>query len=195
MRRKVVLIAVSVVCLAVAGWLLAGQLKPQPKPTTAEQVVESVMAADPGGMDEKELDTWVKQVASLAERLPPHEMQKLVERALSDEKLKERFESLSPEDRQKLASMVSEEQRARMMAKFATGMVQMLKALPAPVRKLALQQMREKREAYKGKGPGGRMSKERVAQWLSATTPTQRAEMVRAMRDMRKMMQEAGFKD
>ncbi len=196
MRRKTVLIAISAACLGGTGWLLAGYLKPKPKPTTAEQVVGAVMQSDPAGMSEKELDAWIKQVAAMAERLPPHEMQKLVEKALADETLRERFESLSPEDRQKLASMVSEEQRARMMAKMATGFVAMLRSLPPPLRKAALQQMQERRDAHKGeKGLKGQMSKERTVQWLAATTPTQRAEMVRAMRELRAMMKEANLKE
>jgi Mg/Co/Ni transporter MgtE len=151
------------------------------------------MDSDPAELSGKQLDTWLRQVATMAERLPPHEMQKLVEKALTDESLRERFESLSPEDRQKLANLVSEEQRARMMAKMATGFVAMLKSMPPPLRKAMLQQMREKQEAHKGDRP--QMSKQQVAQWLAATTPTQRAEMVRAMREMRKMLHEAGLKE
>ncbi|HUT33029.1 MAG TPA: hypothetical protein VNE39_06095 [Planctomycetota bacterium] len=197
MRLKVLLVVASVACLGVAGWLLAGYLKPAAKPSTAEQVVDAVTESDPAAMSEKESEVWLKQVATLTERLPPHETQKLVERALSDEKLKQRFQSLRPEDRQKLMGLVSEEQRARMMATMATGMVAMLKAMPPTARKAMLQQMRDRRAGFKGKGKEGhgQMSKERVAQWLAATTPTQRAEMVRAMREMRKMMQEAGMRD
>ena len=197
MRRKVLLLVASVAALGVAGWLLAGYLKPKPKPSTAEQVVDAVTKSDPAEMTEKGTEVWLKQVATLTERLPPHEMQKLVERALTDEKLKERFEALRPEDRQKLMGLVSEEQRARMMATMATGMVAMLKAMPPVARKAMLQQMRGRREAFKGKGKEGhgQMSKERVAQWLAATTPTQRAQFVRAMREMRTMMQEAGIRE
>ncbi len=195
--RKPLIIAACLACLVGAGGVLAWHFWPGPPPTTADQVLDAVMQSDPADMSEEELAVWMKDVAEKAERLPPHELQKLVERALSDEKLKARFESLAPEERQKLAELVSEEQRARMMATMAVGMVAMLKALPAPARKVMIQQMRERGEAYKGKGKGERheMTKERVARWLSGTTPTQRAEMVRAMRDMRKMMEEAGFKD
>jgi Mg/Co/Ni transporter MgtE len=194
-RRTVLLLVAAAACLGAAGWLLAPYLKPKPKPSTAEQVVNAITAPDPEEMGEKEAEGWLRQVAALTERLPPHEMQKFVERALTDPKLRERFESLRPEDRQKLVGLVSEEQRARMMAKMATGFVAMLKSMPAPLRKAALQQMRERGEAARGKDGRGQMSKQRVAQWLSATTPTQRAEMVRAMREMRKMMQEAGIKE
>ena len=197
MRRKVLLLVASVAALGVAGWLLADYFKPKPKPSTAEQVVEAVTRPDSEELTEKEAEVWLKQVATLTERLPPHEMQKLVERALTDEKLKQKFESLRPEDRQKLMGLVSEEQRARMMATMATGMVAMLKAMPPVARKAVLQQMRDRRGEFKGKGKEGRgqMSKERVAQWLAATTPTQRAQFVRAMREMRTMMQEAGIKE
>jgi len=192
-RRKLILLAIAAVCLGSTGWLLAGYLKPKPAPTTAEQVVDAMMASDPAELGEKQLDTWLRQVAAMAERLPPHEMQKLVEKALTDETLRERFESLTPEERHKLANLVSEEQRARMMAKMATGFVAMLKSMPPPLRKSMLQQMREKHEARKGERP--QMSKQQVAQWLAGTTPTQRAEMVRAMREMRTMLQEAGLKE
>lgn len=193
MRWKILLIAVSFVCLGATGWLVAGYLRPKPAPTTAEQVVAAVMATDPAGATDQELDAWIKQVASLAERLPPHELQKLVEKALADEALRERFEALSPEERQKLANLISEEQRARMMAKMATGFVAMLRSMPPPLRKAALQQMQERRDAHKAQQ--GKLSKERTAQWLAATTPTQRAEMVRAMRELRAMMKEANLKE
>lgn len=192
MRRRALLIALSLACLAFAGWLLAGYLRPAPPPTTADEVLGAVRERDPAEMSQEELGGWMQRVAELTERLPPHEMQKLVEKALADEGLRERFEALSPEDRQKLSSLISEEQKARMMAKMATGFVAMLRTLPPPLRKAALEQMRDRREAYKGSK--GKMSKERTAQWLAATTPMQRAEMVRAMRELRVMMQEANLK-
>ncbi|MBM4039208.1 MAG: hypothetical protein FJ290_11910 [Planctomycetes bacterium] len=197
MRRRALFIVAWAVCLGTAVWLLTKYLGREPKPSTAEQLVDALAKLDPAEITEKEAEAWLKQVAELTERLPPHEMQKLVERALSDQKLKERFESLRPEDKEKLMSLVSEEQRARMMTTMATGMVAVLKALPSAARKAMFQQMRERREEYKGKGKEGRgqMSKERVAQWLAATTPTQRAQFVRAMREMRVMMQEAGIRE
>ncbi len=193
--RKWLLIVACAVCLLAAGGILAWYFWPQPPPTTAEQVVEAVLKADPAEMSQEELAAWIKDVAAKTERLPPHEMQKLVEQALANEGLRERFESLPPEERRKLVELVSEEQRARMMVTMATGVVQMLKAVPAPARKAMIQQMIDRREAYKGKGKGvhPEMSKESVARWLAATTPTQRAEVVRAMREMRKMMREAGI--
>lgn len=197
MRRKVLFVLAWAACLGVAIWLTAGYLGRDPEPSTAEQVVDALAKLDPAEITEKEAEAWLKQVAELTERLPPHEMQKLVERALTDARLKERFESLRPEDRQKLMGLVSEEQRARMMAAFAKGAVAMLKAMPRVARKAILQQMRQRGEAAKGqfKGKGQEMSKQRVAQWLAATTPTQRAEMVRAMREMRAMMHEAGIRE
>lgn len=197
MARKALLVGASVVCLLGAGGLTAWHFWPQPPPTTAEEVVAAVMTSDPAAMPEKDLDAWIQAVASKAERLPPHEMQKLVEKALADPKVRERFESLSPEQRQKLVNLVSEEQRARMGAKFASGMVAALRVMPAPVRKMALEQMIQRRDAgmARAKAKGMEMSKDRVAQWLGATTPTQRAEMVRAMREMQQMMKDAGVKE
>ncbi len=194
---KWLLIAGCAACLLGAGSVAAWHFWPKPPPTTADQVVEAVMNSDPAEMSQEELATWIRDVASKAERLPPHEMQKLVEKAMANEGLRERFESLPPEERRKLVELVSEEQRARMMAKFTTGMVAVLKALPAPARKVMLQQMIQRHEADRGKGKGDRpeMSKESVARWLAATTPTQRSEMVRAMREMRVMMKEAGLKE
>jgi len=197
MRRKVILISLSLVCLAAAGATLAWHFRPRPAPTTAEQVVEAVMKSDPAEMSEAQLDAWIKEVAVQAERLPPHEMQKLVVSAMGNEKLRERFESLSLEQRQKLVNLVSEEQRAQMGAKFASGMAAALRVMPAPIRKAALQHMLSRRDAdmARAKGKGMEMSKDRVAQWLGGTTPTQRAEMVRAMREIQQMMKEAGVKE
>lgn len=194
MSRKVLLAIASALCLAAAGGVVTWWFWPPPPPTTAAQVIEAVMKGDPAELSEKELEVWIADVAAKAERLPPHELQKLVEKALADEGLRERFESLSPEQRAKMAALVSEEQRARMMAKMATGFVAMLKAMPPPLRKVTIEQTLAKRDTHE-RVKGREMTKDRVAQWLAATTPTQRAEMVRAMREMRTMMREAGIKE
>jgi hypothetical protein len=197
MRRRIILISLSLACLAAAVATLAWHLRPRPAPTTAEQVVEAVMTSDPTEMSGAQLDTWIREIAVKAERLPPHEMQKLVASAMGNEKLRERFESLSIEQRLKLMNLVSEEQRAQMGVKFASGIAAALRILPAAARKVALQHMLARRDAdmASAKGKEMEMSKDRVAQWLGATTPTQRAEMVRAMRDIQQMMKEAGVKE
>jgi len=191
--RKSLIIAGCVVCLLGAGGLLAWHFWPQPPPPTATELIETVMKGDTAEMSDEELGEWMREVAAKAERLPPHEMQKLVEQAIGNEELRERFESLGPEERRRLANMVSEEQRARMMAKMAVGMVEMLKAMPPSARRAMFERMRERRGPFKGKAKG-EATKERVARWLSSTTPTQRAEFVRAMREMRRMMKEAGIR-
>jgi len=191
MRRKWILVIASAVCLLVAAGVLAWALRPEPPPPTADDVLAAVAESDPTQLSDEEVETWMARVASTLERLPPHEMQALVQKALGDEALRKRFEALTPEQRQKMAGLISEQQRARMMATMATGMVATFKVMPAPLRKMAFEKMRAGREEHRGKHP--KMTKERFAQFHAATTPTQRAEFVRAMREMRKMMQEAGI--
>jgi Mg/Co/Ni transporter MgtE len=193
MSRRVLLIAGSLVCLLGAGGVLAWQFWPAPPPTTADQVFTAVMTSDPATMSEKDLERWVETVAATVERLPPHEFEKLVTRALQDDTLRQRFDSLKPETRQKMMSLVSEEQRSRMMAKMGTTMVQYFRAMPPALRRIAFQQMMSRRDAHAG--PDGKhpeMTKERIVQHHAATTPAQRAEFVRAMREMRQMMEDAG---
>ena len=191
MTRKRLLIIGSIVCFVAAIGVLAWALWPGPPPTTADQVLAVMMEADPTQLSEEELDPWMKQVASTVDRLSPHELQKLVDRAIADETLRQRFGSMSPQQREKMANLVSEEQRARVMVRMAAAGVRRLKAMPAPLRKATLRLIRARREAG-GHGPP-QVTKERMAQWYGATTPRQRAQFVRAMREMRRMLEEAGI--
>ncbi len=198
MRRKVVLALACVGLLGAAGVILALTLRPEPPPSSAEEVLAALDEANPEAMDDEELDRWVRKVASAIERLPPHEFQRLVTKAVADESLRERFRSLEPEQRRKLMELVSEEQRSRMMVSMATAMVETLKAMPEDLRIATLQQMWERREQMRAEGrrrggPRPEMTKERFARRIAATTPTQRARLVRAMREMRRMMQQAGI--
>jgi len=194
------LVAVCVVvllgaCASIVAWLVW----PEPEPPTADDVLTVLTERDPAQLSEPELDAWIQQVASTVDRLPPHELQELVQKAIADEKLRARFESLSPEQRQKMGDLISEEQRAQLMSRMATTMVQALKVMPKPLRDAALKQMRTRGRGGPGGGRGERrgghpaMDKERLARWHSATTPRQRAEFVRAMREMRVMLEDAGI--
>lgn len=198
-RRKLALVAGSIVLLAAACGLLAWHFWPEPPPTTANQVYGTVMTqANPLEMSPEELDRWVNQVADVVERLPAHEFQKLLSSAMSDEEMRKRFESLKPETRRKLMNLISEEQRARMMAEMAQGMVAIFKAMPKPLRDAALRKMHEQGQRQRAQRGGGRdghpeMTKQRFAEFQAATTPRQRATFVRAMREMRAMMESAGI--
>ena len=197
-RKKLALAIGSVVGLLAAAAMLVWHLWPEPPPTTADMVYGAVMAeTDPLKMSPEELDRWVNDVASVVERLPPHEMQKLLTLALQNETIRQRFESLEPATRQRLVSLISQEQRARLGAEMAQGMVAFLKAMPRPVRNAAIRQMHEhgKRERGRRGGRGGHpeMTKERFAEWQAASSPRQRSKFIRAMRDMRKMLEDAGI--
>jgi len=200
-RRTLAILIGSVACLAGAAAALGWYLWPEPPPTTADQVYGAVMSEDdPLEMSPEELDRWVNNVASVVERLPAHETQRLLEVALKDDRLRKRFESLKPETRQRLANLISQEQRARMAADMAVGMVQFLRAMPKPVRVRFIRQMhaRGERERAQRRGRGGgkhEMTRERFAEWQAASVPRQRAKFVRAMREMRTMLEEAGIRD
>ena len=200
-KRPLIVVGCLIAVGAAAG-VLTWHFWPEPPPTTATQVVGAVMVEkNPLEMTPKQLDEWVNAVADVVERLPAHETQKLLQVAMQDEAIRERFESLKPETRRRLFNLISEEQRARMMASMAQGMVAMFKAMPKSVRNAALRQMHarrkqgEARRAREGKGGHPPMTKERFAEFHAATTPIQRAQFVRAMREMSKMMDEAGIRD
>jgi len=105
-----------------------------------------------------------------------------------DKMTRPRLSWASPE-----SNLVCEEQRARVMVRMTAAGVRRLKAMAAPLRKAILRLIRARREAG-GHGPP-QVTKERMAQRYGATTPRQRAEMVRSMRELRTMIQEAGFRD
>ncbi|MFW6162616.1 MAG: magnesium transporter MgtE N-terminal domain-containing protein [Planctomycetota bacterium] len=197
-RRKLIAVILSAVALLAAAGVLTWHFWPEPPPTTAQQVEQAVMTpTNPLEMSPQELDRWVNQVADTVERLPPHEMNKLLELALQNEELQERFRQLEPETRRRLMNLVSEEQRARLGAEMAQGMVAMLKAMPKSARNALLRSMHKRRQSERARGSGGdrEFSTERFMEFHAATTPRQRAQFVRAMREMRRMMEDAGIHD
>jgi len=201
-RRKLIVTIVSIVCVLGAAGVLAWHFWPEPPPTTADQVYGAVMTDDnPVEMSPEELDRWVNSVADTVERLPSHEMNKLLTVALQDEEMRKRFESLKPETRRRLARLISDEQRARLGAEMMQGMVQFLKAMPKPLRNKAIREMHEhgkrQRERARKEGRGGphEMTKERFAEFHASSTPRQRGQFIRAMREMRKMLDDAGVRD
>lgn len=196
MRRRVALVFACVCLLGGAGAILAFALRPGPPPSTADEVFAALDEVKPAELSDEDLDRWARKVASAIDRLPPHEFQRLVQKAVADESLRERFRSLDPEQRRKLMDLVSEEQRSRMMVSMAAAMVASLKAMPEELRTETLQRMWERREQMRGEGKRSgrpRMTKERFVRRVAATTPTQRARLVRAMREMRRMMHQAGI--
>ncbi|MBL7223868.1 MAG: hypothetical protein ISS72_08445 [Candidatus Brocadiae bacterium] len=191
-RKTVVLVTVSVVSLAAAASLVAWHFWPEPPPSTAEQVYDTVMGSDPTQLSDEKVKGWIADVASTVERLPPHEFEKLIVKAMGDENLRKRFEALKPEQRRKLMDLVSEEQRSRMFAKMGTSMVKYFKAMPAALRNIALREMQARTQHRRGGGAHGGISKQRLMERHASTTPKNRAEFVRAMREMRKMLEQAG---
>ena len=199
-RKKLAVVVGSVVGLFAAVGGLTWQFWPEPPPTTVDMVYGAVMVeTDPLKMSPEELDVWVNNVASVVERLPPHEMQKLLTVALQDERIRQRFESLKPETRRRLSDLISQEQRARLGAEMAQGMVTFLRAMPRPVRNAAIRQMHERGKRERGKRGGRRghpeISKEKLVEWQAASSPRQRSKFIRAMREMRQMFEDAGIED
>jgi hypothetical protein len=95
-------------------------------------------------------------------------------------------------------NLISEEQRARLGAEMAQGMVAMLRAMPRSLRNRMIREMHERGKRQRARGGGRRdreFSTERFMEFHAATTPRQRAQFVRAMREMRRMMEEAGIRD
>ena len=192
--RNGLIIGACIASLAGAGGFLAWHFWPEPPPPTAEEVYAAMTEVDIGELSEEELDGWIARVADAIERLPAHEVEKFVGKAIANPKLRERFESLDEKHRRKLANLISDEQRARLMTEMVPRFVQELKQMPPPARKLLIQGMRAAHSRRRG-GKRRTMSKERFAQFHGATTPRQRAKIVRAFREMRKMMEEAGVND
>jgi len=191
-RKTAVLVTMSVVSLAAAASLLAWHFWPEPPASTADQVVDTVMGSDPTQLSDDKVKDWIADVASTVDRLPPHEFEKLIVKAMGDENLRKRFEALKPEQRRKLMNLVSEEQRSRMFAKMGTSVVKYFKAMPAVLRNIAIREMHAKAHRGREGGKHRGMSKQRLMERHASTTPKNRAEFVRAMRDMRKMLEEAG---
>jgi len=196
-RRKLIAATLSVAAVLAAAGALAWHFWPEPPPTTADQVYGTVMVEDnPLEMSPKDLDRWVNSVADVVERLPPHEMEKLLRLALQDKEMRQRFRKLEPETRRRLMSLISQEQQARLGVEMMQGMVHFLKAMPKSVRVRMIREMHKRREQGHGEGGGHpKMTKERLAEFHASTTPRQRAQFVRAMREMRIMLEEAGIRD
>lgn len=196
-RRKLIAAILSVAAVLAAAGALAWHFWPEPPPTTADQVVGTVMVEDnPLEMSPKDLDRWVNSVADVVERLPPHEMEKLLRVAMQDQEMQRRFESLQPETRRRLMSLISQEQQARLGVEMATSWVAFMRAMPKSVRVRMIREMHKRRDRGHREGGGHpKMTKDRLAEFHAATTPRQRAQFVRAMREMRVMLEEAGIHD
>jgi Mg/Co/Ni transporter MgtE len=192
MRRKVLLgIGIALIpVLGAAAWLTWPE--PPPPPSTADEITAALEAVDFSALSDEELTDWGERMAGTLQRLPPHEVQKLIGIAMADDRLRQRLEKLSPDQRERLANIMSEEQRARMMTDMAQGMVAVFRAMPKSLRGAAFRAMRERQKQRQGRSEHPRMTPQRMAEWQAATTPTQRAKFVRAMREMRVMMREAG---
>ena len=85
-------------------------------------------------------------------------------------------------------------------AEVLAGMVVFLPAMPKSLRVKAIREMHaqgKRQRARQGREGRGHpeMTKERFAEWHAATTPRRRAQFVRAMREMRAMLEEAGIQD
>ena len=130
-RKKLIVVILSIAGVLAAAGGLIWHFWPEPPPTTADQVYGVVMTGtNPLEMSPEELDRWVNDVADTVERLPPHEMEKLLHVAMQNDEMRQRFETLKPETRRRLMDLISQEQRARLGAEMATSMVAMLKAMP-----------------------------------------------------------------
>lgn len=193
-RRWLVILGLALIpVLGAVLWFVWPE--PEPPPSTADEVIETVLGEDPTELSGEELDRWMARVVATVDRLPPHEFQPLVQKAMANAELRARFESLEPEQRRRLRNLVSEEQRAQMGAGMAKGMVAVLKAMPKALRDTTIREFHERAKARRGEHGRREMTPKRFAEWHAATTPKQRAEFVRAMRDMRQMMEDAGVAD
>jgi len=192
MRRKALLVAMSVACLLAAGGLVCWHLWPQPPAPTAEEVFTEVMAADPAKLPDERFSEWVTRSTASVEKLPPHEFDRLVRRCLADPTFRQRVVSLSWERRREFSiNQVSPQHRARLMAVVGSAMVQFAKSLPAPLRRHAVRQFYA---GYRHDSRDPRFPKPTTRElvgWKCGTTARQRAEFVRSLRDMRGMLEEA----
>ncbi|NQT89111.1 hypothetical protein HQ560_20245 [bacterium] len=193
MRRKILLwTGIALIpALALTAWFTWPESPPPP--STADEVMAAIQGIDLDTVSNEALVDWGERVASSLQRLPSHQLQKFVGMAIANPSLRARFEKLTPEQRQRLEGVMSEEQRVRMMAGMAQGFVTTMKAMPAFARNAALRAMHERRKTHEGKSGHPPMTPKKMAQWQAASTPTERAKFVRAMRDMRVMAREAGI--
>jgi len=191
-RRRAILLALGAVvtaALAVVAWIVWSE-PPPPPPSTAEEVYAAVTEADPSKLSDPRREQWLDKVGRTIDRLPAHEFEKLVRKSMQDPTWRERFRALKPEQRRKMADLISEEKKFAMMRQ----MVEMVKTMPPPVRKAMFERFREGRKRMRKQGGHPPITKQRLVERLGSTTPTQRARFVRAMREMRKMLEEAGIR-
>ena len=188
-RTRAILLGASFLVLGGSG-VLAWRLWPQPPPppSTAEEMYATVMKADPAQLPEAQRNQWATEVAKTFDRLPPHELEKLLPKVMNDEAWNERFKSLGPEQHRKMRNAVSQEKQVKMMLQVMA----MLKAMPAPLRKVLFTKGRER---MRQGGGHPQVSKEEMIEMIGATTPSQRAQFVRAMREMRTMLEQAGIRE
>ncbi len=188
-RRRAIALGAAILLLGASG-VVAWRLWPQPPPppATAEEMYAMVMQADPAQLSEAERNRWATDVAKTFDRLPPHEFEKLLPKVMNDEAWNARFKSLGPEQHRKMRNAVSQEKQVQMVLQV----VAMLKAMPAPLRKVFLTQSQERMKQGRGRP---QMGKEEMVEMIGASTPTQRAQFVRAMRDMRSMLEQAGVRE
>ena len=187
-KLRIILLAIGLVAVAALGataWVIWHEPPPLP-PSTSEEAYAAVMDTDPAALAEPDRDTWVETAGKLLDRLPPHEFEKLVQKTMSNAAWHARIASLDPEQRRKLIDLISEQKRLDMFLQI----VEMVKKMPAPVRKVLMQQ-----GSARMKRPGGHpnITKDQIIDRIAGSTPTQRAKFVRAMRELRQMAEEAGI--
>jgi len=188
MRRR--LLIASAILTATAAGIAVWRFRPPPPPpppSTTEDVYAAVARADPAKLADAEREQWVTEVAKTLERLPPHEFEKLVQRAMADPQWRERFDNLPPDQRRKLAGSISQEKQLDMMLRV----VKELKKAPPLLRKALIASAYKRMKSEKHR----EVSKERMVERMASTTPTRRAEFVRALRDLRAMAEEAGIRE
>ena len=188
-RTRAILLCLATLLLGASG-VLAWRLWPRrpPPPSTAEEMYATVMKVDPAQLPDAQRNEWATEVAKTFDRLPPHELEKLLPKVMNDEAWNERFKSLGPEQHRKMRNAVSQEKQIQMMLQI----VALFKAMPAPLRKAFFAKGQER---MKQGGGHQQVSKEEMVEMIGSTTPSQRAQFVRAMREMRVMLEQAGVQD
>jgi hypothetical protein len=188
-RTRTILLCLATLLLGASG-VLAWRLWPKrpPPPSTAEEMYATVMKVYPAELPEVQRNEWATQVAKTFDRLPPHEFENLLPKVMNDEAWNERFKSLGPEQHRKMRNAVSQEKQIQMMLQI----VAMLKAMPAPLRKAVLAKSQER---MKQGGNRQQIGKNEMVELIGSSTPSQRAQFVRSMREMRVMLEQAGVQD
>ena len=197
--RRNLLLVVAGLCFAAAVALAAWHLRPAPPPSTADEVHQIAGLPNLGELSDQELDQWIDVLADTVRRLPPHEYKRLFKLAMADEGLREQFEALPPEKKKKLADLIPDEQKIPMMMSGFPEVVENLKRIPPilrrPMLRLGHAQRMRQRERLGKNGGHPKLTKERLAHFHAMSTPTQRAQFRRSMREMVKMLEDAGVRD